>query len=212
MKDKNIAYIVCKMFFCIESIFFLIFLIFPIKGEKIINDYEEVIEEKGKTSSVTNKRDLTIVIPKNKKIDNLYLEFYKEGELGEGEIKYEIFENDQSIAEGNLSEQFREIQNSSSQEIIIKIPIEKKSESDIKIIVSGENIPLSTKIGVYTNNEDGKSTVRIFDEGINKRKTPIYSVGIEAKSYPYQWDLLLLITITAVCMVVLKEKRYHEMV
>lgn len=135
--------------------------------------------------------------------------FYIEQDSESGKIIYQVFHGENEISEGVF--ELKNLINDSTSPYLSKIPVNIENTEGIKIVFKGSDISSNVKVGLYIDGLNTQSYVNLNDESINRYQVPVFQLNTYKKSYPYQWDLLLIMTINGIWIVLLKEKRYYEL-
>ena len=208
-KYKKI-YLIGWLTFVIEVMLFFYFLAFPVIEENAYYFNTDNIEKLGKAGGITNSRTNVLSIQADgKKITSVMVSFYIEQDSESGKIIYQVFHGENEISEGVF--ELKNLINDSTSPYLSKIPVNIENTEGIKIVFKGSDISSKVKVGLYIDGLNTQSYVNLNDESINRYQVPVFQLNTYKKSYPYQWDLLLIMTINGIWIVLLKEKRYYEL-
>ena len=208
-KYKKI-YLIGWLTFVIEVMLFFYFLAFPVIEENAYYFNTDNIEKLGKAGGITNSRTNVLSIQADgKKITSVMVSFYIEQDSESGKIIYQVFHGENEISEGVF--EMKNLINDSTSPYLSKIPVNIENTEGIKIVFKGSDISSNVKVGLYIDGLNTQSYVNLNDESINRYQVPVFQLNTYKKSYPYQWDLLLIMTINGIWIVLLKEKRYYEL-
>lgn len=204
-------YLIGWLTFVIEVMLFFYFLAFPVIEENAYYFNTDNIENLGKAGVITNSRTNVLSIQADgKKLTSVMVSFYyMEQDFESGEIIYQVFHGEDEISDGVF--ELKNLINDGSSPYLSKIPVNIENTKGIKIIFKGSDISSNVKVGLYIDNLNRQSYVNLNDESINRYQVPVFQLNTYKKSYPYQWDLLLIMTINGIWIVLLKEKRYYEL-